>query len=639
MAERLIIDLKRTVSLDCTIKPESLTGTLCGGEKEAHRFIVRATKGGLPVTLSGTVTGECIRWADNITLPLTGEIVDGAAALTLDESCYAYDGSIRLTIYVSSGGSKTTIYTCDAEVRQTNTGTYSDPGTIMASFDQLIADIAAARADMPVDYTALKDAIAKVYSDEATYNALRYVWYNATLNRSLFPISTAEAWDANHWTAIDIATELEMILAVLQGLRPGKALAFSTSNGTVALNVGVGNTVNLTPSSTGSYKYIVEPCKQGDVFKLTSSINATHTVRAWGFVDEDDKLVSVCKQGTSVTDIHLIAPCDGHFVAHTLGSTSASAECVRHGAEVTIGRLTDAETAITTLQNVATAILAEAARDEAAANGTYPGRDLTQIFLEEIGGYDDEWQWLHARIQAGNFAGIRIGDYIPVTCSNGFQFNARVAGVNTYKGSGSSSVPNHIDFFGDKGWPVLVKMNPADNNNGVSGRSVPFMASNAYYYLNSEAGSVPNSATAPTETVDVDYTADGVYYNLPAALKAVITAKRVNTTGRYSATGLVDSGRTSASIVIGKLWLPFEPEVSGCAAIGNLRDAACGLMRYPLFQNWPGASIGRASDDIYWLASAAEGETAGFVVVRRYGDMAIRTATTESKLPICFRVT
>ena len=290
------------------------------------------------------------------------------------------------------------------------------------------------------------------------------------------------------------------------------------------------------------------------------------------------------------------------------------------------------------LESAVSALQSDAALDQAAANGVYPGRDLTQVFREEIGGYDDEWQWLHARVQAGNFAGIRVGDYIPVTCSNGFQFNARVAGVNTYKGSGSSAVPNHIDFFGSRGWPVLVKMNPADNNNGISGRGVPFMASNAYYYLNSEAGSVP-AGTAPGETAAVDYTADGVYSRLPAALRAVITAKRVNATGRYSATGLLDSGRTSTSIVIGKLWLPFEPEVSGCAAIGNLRDAACGLMRYPLFQNWPGASIGRASDDIYWLASAAEGDTTGFVVVRRYGDMAIRAATTESKLPICFRVT
>ena len=169
MAERLIIDLKRTVSLDCTIKPESLTGTLCGGEKQAHRFIIRAIKGGAAVTLSGTVTAECIRWSDGETVPLTGAIEDGAATVTLDESCYLYEGGIRLTVYLTTGGSKISIYTCDANVRQASTGTYSVPGQIVSSFDEMIQQMETVRASIPTEYSALSaqvDEMGKQITDD-----------------------------------------------------------------------------------------------------------------------------------------------------------------------------------------------------------------------------------------------------------------------------------------------------------------------------------------------------------------------------------------------------------------------------------------------------------------------------------------
>ena len=63
----------------------------------------------------------------------------------------------------------------------------------------------------------------------------------------------------------------------------------------------------------------------------------------------------------------------------------------------------------------------------------YEGVDLTQKFTSEIANYSDEWAWIKARIQAGNFKGIYVCDYIPITCSNGYVLNAQVAGINTYK--------------------------------------------------------------------------------------------------------------------------------------------------------------------------------------------------------------
>ena len=53
-------------------------------------------------------------------------------------------------------------------------------------------------------------------------------------------------------------------------------------------------------------------------------------------------------------------------------------------------------------------------------SGKYAGRSLVEMFASEIVEYDDEWQWLQARVQAGEYSGMLPFDYIPVTLTSGF---------------------------------------------------------------------------------------------------------------------------------------------------------------------------------------------------------------------------
>ena len=214
------------------------------------------------------------------------------------------------------------------------------------------------------------------------------------------------------------------------------------------------------------------------------------------------------------------------------------------------------------------------------ANKTYAGENLVTKFAQEIADYTDEWAWIKARITAGNFDGLNIGDYIPVTCSNNVSFNARIAGINTYKGYGDSAVPNHIDFISASVWPTAFKMNLKNFNNGLPStenltgdgtttafvltrlfpsitevkvggtattaytydaathtitfttapadqaaivvscatQEYPWLVSNGYHFLNSLAGSVPNGTGNNPALEAVDYTEGGVYYYLPTAL-------------------------------------------------------------------------------------------------------------------------
>ena len=51
-------------------------------------------------------------------------------------------------------------------------------------------------------------------------------------------------------------------------------------------------------------------------------------------------------------------------------------------------------------------------------NGLYRGRDLTIVFADEISKFSDAWAWIKNRISTGNYTGIYVGDYIPITMKN-----------------------------------------------------------------------------------------------------------------------------------------------------------------------------------------------------------------------------
>lgn len=266
----------------------------------------------------------------------------------------------------------------------------------------------------------------------------------------------------------------------------------------------------------------------------------------------------------------------------------------------------------------------------------YPGVDLTTQFASEIAGYSDPWAWIKARISAGNFSKLHVADYIPVTCTNGTKFNARIAGINTYKGYGDTAVGNHIDFISASVWPTTFKMNLKNFNNGLDAdHQYPWLSSNGYHFLNSLAGNVPNGTGNLPETEAVDYTAGGVYFFLPDALKNVIVEKRMYIPKRFSASGIQSEDNAGGWENIGKLWLPSEVEVTGAPIWGCNKYGAMGSVQYPLFANNMNRNIGRY---YWWTLSATSGNAANFVLVNYYGYVHDRNASADYRGPVCFRV-
>lgn len=273
---------------------------------------------------------------------------------------------------------------------------------------------------------------------------------------------------------------------------------------------------------------------------------------------------------------------------------------------------------------------------------TYVGQDLTVKFADEIKGYSDEWAWMKARKNNGDYKGMHVGDYIPITCSNGYVLKAQIAGINTYTGYGDQQVGNHIDFICKELWNDLHVMNKVNYNNGNANSPSPFLASDLNYWLNSMSGTVPNSTSDPSVTTEVDYTADGVLYYLPDKLKNQIITKRIMLPSRYTEGQVLINDNSSAWQSTGKLWIPSEVEVYGAPCWGNSGYGMGGFVQYPLFAyNMNRAKMRGTSKNhnSWWLLSARAGYPTIFAIVSNFGQCNNSPATTTwGAAPVCFRI-
>lgn len=168
MAEIRVIE--QTANLGGKLIPVFDPGTLVGGENMAHKYVISAVRGGVPVSLSGTVSGVCLRFADGASIAIPGSIESGKATITLPAACYALDGRVRITIYVTADGATVAVWSCDTTVRLAETDRAVDPGTVMPGIATLIADIDEAVASIPPDYSDLSNSVYQ-YNNEILWHA------------------------------------------------------------------------------------------------------------------------------------------------------------------------------------------------------------------------------------------------------------------------------------------------------------------------------------------------------------------------------------------------------------------------------------------------------------------------------------
>lgn len=248
----------------------------------------------------------------------------------------------------------------------------------------------------------------------------------------------------------------------------------------------------------------------------------------------------------------------------------------------------------------------------------YPGRDLTTVFALEIANYSDAWAWIKARIKAHNFTGIHVADYIPITM-NGETVKMQVAGIDSYYRTTDQQLSHHIDFISKDCFSQTVQWNTTNNNNGDSTSPYPYMVSNLHTFL--------------TTTL---------YNYLPAAVKAVISNKRMLMEQRYSASGALTDGTSWGWQDLGPLWVPTEYEVFGSVIWGTKGWSEGQGLQYPIFANsflnrikGAGNGGGRC---YWWLASVRSGDSTSCVGVHSGGNSDSWSAGHGLRVPVCFRI-
>ena len=297
----------------------------------------------------------------------------------------------------------------------------------------------------------------------------------------------------------------------------------------------------------------------------------------------------------------------------------------------------------------------DAARD--TLDRLYQGVNLATKFASEIANYTDQWAWIKARIQAGNYEGIHVGDYLPFTLNSGTvagtavasqDFNAEIAGIDTYYGYGDTAIGHHIDFVTKTVIDSPFVWNPNDNNNGTSTVPQPWLASAIYAVLNG----VNNYAKGYNNVYHgANASSGGIFQLLPQALRNVIITKRQILGQRYSGSGLLTYDTTWAWGDMGKLWLPNEVEVYGCEVWGaahynggTYAFESMGAVQYPLFACHGGYN-GRVkckSDNSrahWWLSAVRGGLSTYACLVSNTGHASYNsTSNATSCAPVCFRI-
>ena len=277
-------------------------------------------------------------------------------------------------------------------------------------------------------------------------------------------------------------------------------------------------------------------------------------------------------------------------------------------------------------QRVASSALDLAEKTRLAANGigetcegyVWLGANIATKFAEEIGS-TDPITWLKNRASAGNFDGLEIGMYLPVTLNDGknTQMKYQISGFDQYYGVGDTVNGHMITLVPAIVYPENVKFNSTNDNNGSADETTPWRNSELFEWMNT------------------------TFYNyLPAAWKSALKDIRVYQAIRYSESGKLTDDNGGAWISLGKVWAPSEIEVWGSwrrgTSLNTPTGIACTDKKLPIFEN--GRTVIR-SRIYWWVRVACAGSSSHACFVHNYGNSNANAATYEWVRPLpCFHI-
>ena len=140
--DNLIIPIPVRADLDKGIKKTYLDMVFATQNNEAHRADIQLVRGNVPVDLSGaSVTAYFIRYSDNVTISLDGEVSGGTVSVKMKKACYNKPGQFALIINATADGVTNTVFYGEGSIFVSATDTILDEEHIIPSLDDLLAQI------------------------------------------------------------------------------------------------------------------------------------------------------------------------------------------------------------------------------------------------------------------------------------------------------------------------------------------------------------------------------------------------------------------------------------------------------------------------------------------------------------------
>ena len=263
----------------------------------------------------------------------------------------------------------------------------------------------------------------------------------------------------------------------------------------------------------------------------------------------------------------------------------------------------------------------EIAYDLQVMLGLYEGRDLMEVFADEIANYTDEAEWFNTRVIAGNFTGIRPFDYFDIHLTDGKVFRYRVGAIDPYLEAGYPEITkHHIIMVPDQVWPDSVPWNTTNTNQGTSTTKNPYLASNLHRWeINT------------------------FYPLMPQKWKNVMAEHQLLLEERYSTAGAQTNSTGWSWQSVGKVFSLSEIEVYGFLGWSKANNAyAAGMdCHFPIFKTTGNRIRRNPSDERAggWLRSVGAGSTSWVCHVSYDGRCTYTHASSVGvrALP-CFRV-
>ena len=142
MADIYRSDIVR-VDLDHALLRKHVGAILVTGDKLGNRFGAEFSRDGKPVDVTGCgVTAYFMRPGEDA-IVLNGTASGSVAYVDLAQACYSKASSFTLTIKISYGGSTTALRVIDGYILLTQTDELVDPGDVVPTMDDLLAQIEA----------------------------------------------------------------------------------------------------------------------------------------------------------------------------------------------------------------------------------------------------------------------------------------------------------------------------------------------------------------------------------------------------------------------------------------------------------------------------------------------------------------